>query len=1029
MPRCKRFHSGGIPAGEPANCYTRAAVAAAPASVFNTTPTLITPRAIPQPWALGFLFAVFTLSGFAGLIYESIWSHYLKLFLGHAGYAQTLVLAIFMGGMAGGAWLAGRYSREWRNLLLGYALVEAVIGVIALAFHPMFVAVTSAAFERLLPALGTPATAALGKWLLGAALILPQSVLLGMTFPLMSAGLIRRYPGAPGFALSMLYFTNSLGASVGVLVAGFVLIERFGLPGTVQFAGAMNLALAAVMIVLARGAAPEFAPIRPAPAARREPAYLYLLLAVAALTGAASFIYEIAWIRMLTLVLGSATHSFELMLSAFILGLACGGLWIRRRIDRLSEPRRFLGYVQVTMGLAAIATLPLYSQTFGLMQWTLKAVERSSSGYALFHVVSHALSLGVMFPAAFCAGMTLPLITYALLRHGHGESAIGAVYAANTFGAIVGVALAAHVGLPWLGLKGTVLAGAAIDIGLGLALLWAVAAEPRRFAAVATGAAVVFILGLGAFRLDAYKMMSGVYRFGEIYSPDESSILYYKDGRTASVSLVDFSEGRSIRTNGKSDGGVNMLGGRLIDETTMTLTGALPLAIKPDARRVAVIGIGTGITTHTLLGSTKLESVDTIEIEPAMVEASRGFAPRNAAAFSDPRSRIHVDDAKTFFSTHNRRYDVIVSEPSNPWVSGVSSLFSVEFYRVARRHLAPDGIIVQWLQLYEFDIPLLASVMRALGEVFPDYVIYAADDNDLLVVAGPPRVLAQPLADVFQEEGLRRELNAVELRAIGDLELRRIGGRRVLHPLFLSYAVPANSDYRPYLDLNAARARFLESEATELLELGGAHAPLLALLDPQPPARPSALSGAEYYAKVERMRRARYAHDFLQGAVTEPVNIPFSLQKDLELVQLRVLRCDRPEQFDSWVHALHQVAMATIPYLPPADARALWGSLATTACHDALPEGQARWLTLLKALAERDVVTMTNSARDLLDNPSPSLESRKSRRYLIAVALSGYLAQGKGAEARAFWARYAPPLSDSLSVDLRLLHAHAHTPQ
>ena len=149
-----------------------------------------------------------------------------------------------------------------------------------------------------------------------------------------------------------------------------------------------------------------------------------------------------------------------------------------------------------------------------------------------------------------------------------------------------------------------------------------------------------------------------------------------------------------------------------------------------------------------------------------MVEASRGFAPRNAAAFSDPRSRIHVDDAKTFFSTHNRRYDVIVSEPSNPWVSGVSSLFSVEFYRVARRHLAPDGIIVQWLQLYEFDIPLLASVMRALGEVFPDYVIYAADDNDLLVVAGPPRVLAQPLADVFQEEGLRRELNAVELRAI-----------------------------------------------------------------------------------------------------------------------------------------------------------------------------------------------------------------------------------------------------------------------
>ena len=157
-----------------------------------------TPRAISPSWALGFLFAIFTFSGFAGLIYESIWSHYLKLFLGHAGYAQTLVLAIFMGGMAAGAWLAGRCSASWRNLLIGYALVEAVIGVIALGFHSLFVTVTGAAFESLLPALGTPAAAALAKWSLGAALILPQSVLLGMTFPLMSGGVIRRYPGAPG---------------------------------------------------------------------------------------------------------------------------------------------------------------------------------------------------------------------------------------------------------------------------------------------------------------------------------------------------------------------------------------------------------------------------------------------------------------------------------------------------------------------------------------------------------------------------------------------------------------------------------------------------------------------------------------------------------------------------------------------------------------------------------------------------------------------------------------------------------------
>src|SRR5262245_25019116 len=179
---------------------------------------------LSSSWGLGLLFAVFTLSGFAGLIYESIWSHYLKLFLGHAGYAQTLVLAIFMGGMAIGSWLAGRYSGRLGNLLACYAAAEALIGVVALFFHPVFVSVTDAAFAHVLPALGSPAAAAAVKWTLGAALIVPQTILLGMTFPLMSGALIRRYSAAPGETLALLYFTNSIGAAVGVLVAGFVMV-------------------------------------------------------------------------------------------------------------------------------------------------------------------------------------------------------------------------------------------------------------------------------------------------------------------------------------------------------------------------------------------------------------------------------------------------------------------------------------------------------------------------------------------------------------------------------------------------------------------------------------------------------------------------------------------------------------------------------------------------------------------------------------------------------------------------------------
>ena len=983
--------------------------------------------ALPPRWALGLLYAVFTLSGFAGLVYESIWSHYLKLFLGHSGYAQSLVLAIFMGGMAIGSWIAARRTPGWRNLLAGYAIVEAVLGVIALLFHETFVAVTEVAFDRILPALGAPAAAATFKWALGTALILPQSVLLGMSFPLMSGGVIRRYPAAPGATLATLYFTNSLGAGIGVLVSGFVMIERLGLPGTIRAAGVVNLGVAALVAFLARVAVREEVPRPPVAQPQGGSRALSFLLAVAALTGAASFVYEIAWIRMLTLVLGAATHSFELMLSAFILGLAFGGLWIRGRIDRVGAPVRFLGVVQVLMGLAALATLPLYGKTFELMQYAMQALARTDSGYTLFHVTSHGIALMVMFPAAFCAGMTLPLITYALIGRGHGEKSIGAVYAANTLGSIAGVVLAAHVGLPILGLKTTVVLGAAIDIGLGLVLLWTMLGLTRAFVACAVLAAAA-LAAFSTVQLDAHRMMSGVFRDGRLFTARDAHVLFHRDGRTASVSLVDFSDGRSIRTNGKSDGGVNLNGPPLSDETTMTLTAALPLAVRPEAKRVAVIGIGTGITTHTLLANFDLEAVDTIEIEPAMAEASRGFAPRNSSAFADPRSHIRIDDAKTWFSTHDQRYDVIISEPSNPWVSGVASLFTLEFYRMARRHLRRDGVLVQWVQLYETEVSVISSIIGALSLVFPDYVIYLPNDKDILIVAGESATLNRPLADVFRMPALEKELNTVNLRTMGDLDMRRLGARQALEPLFAGYGAPPNSDYYPYVDLNAPRLRFLRSEATDLVELGSVHAPLVALFDNGPaPRAPSGETGPEY-RKSEETRQARYALQFLlSDKMPEPVNIPHTLQKDLELVQVRLLQCAEPERYDSWLHALFQVGKATTPYLSRAESGALWNRLAASRCVMALPPEQKRWVTMLKAVAAGDLDMVAAVGEELLARPAAALESASSRRYLLAYTMAANLAQGRGDTARALWRRYEREVrSDGQhSIELRFVAAHA----
>jgi len=271
------------------------------------------------------LFALFALSGFTGLIYESVWSHYLRLFLGAAAFSQSFVLAAFMGGMALGAWLASRWSSRLASLLAAYGWIEAAIGVAALLFHEVFVLLTQVSLDHVIPALGSPGAVEVYKYSLCALLIVPQTVLLGMTFPLLSGAVIRRGPQQSGHHLAMLYFTNSIGAAVGALAAAFILIGWLGMPGTMRLAGALNLALAAAVLALARRGEP--AAVAPAPAGAMTPAatyIVYLFLAGAFVTGLASFIYEIVWIRMLSLVLGSSFHAFELMLSAFITGLALG---------------------------------------------------------------------------------------------------------------------------------------------------------------------------------------------------------------------------------------------------------------------------------------------------------------------------------------------------------------------------------------------------------------------------------------------------------------------------------------------------------------------------------------------------------------------------------------------------------------------------------------------------------------------------------------------------------------------------------
>lgn len=844
------------------------------------------------------LFAVFTLSGFAGLIYESIWSHYLKLFLGHAAYAQSLVLMIFMGGMAIGAYLAGRYSERIARPLMTYAAIEALLGLAALGFDPAFRALSALVFDTAAPALGAGWAIDGLKWGLSAAVILPQSVLLGATFPLISASIIRLLPKQAGSVLGWLYFTNSLGAAVGVLVAGFVLVATVGLPGTILTAGLINLVLALAVYSLARNGEQGAGAVEAttsAPADRGSEGWLRLMLATAFITGAASFCYEIGWIRMLSLVLGSATHSFELMLSAFILGLALGAWWIRRRIDELRDPLQTLAWIQVVMAVLAWLTVWVYDGAFDVMAGFMSAVARTQQGYVLFNLFSHALCIVLMLPTTICAGMTLPLITKLLLRAGGGERSIGFVYAANTLGAIAGVIAAVHVLMPLLGLRQVILIGGVLDVGLGLYLLYRSRVLHRLHPALAAAAA----LGLGlaiavGVHWDPRQLASGVFRFGDSHVKGE--VAYHRDGKTASVAVIRHNGGRQIAilTNGKPDASLAINAPSSADDPTMVLLGALPLLMHPAPRMAAVIGMGSGRSTHTLLLDPRLERVDTIEIERAMVEGARLFGPLTERTFTDPRSHIHVEDAKAYFSSTARRYDLIVSEPSNPWVSGVASLFSEEFYPLARRQLAEGGLFVQWIQLYEINDQLTASILKAMLRHFPYVRAFSPNSSDLLLVAAADGPVPAPGGYDKLTQELKDLLAGIDLPYAASLRLREVADQRLLAAYAAAPDIPPNSDYFPIVDQRAVAHRFLQDRAAGLLDLHMLHQALFGSppdLDELVPVRHPGPAAAAL-----RGEHARQLTEYLRfraddGAAPE-TGMDAALLNQLILLQGAMASCD-----------------------------------------------------------------------------------------------------------------------------------------
>jgi len=699
-------------------------------------------------------------SGLCALVYQTVWLRELRLVFGASTPASAAVLAAFMGGLGFGGLLLGRRAERSARPLDFYGRLEIGVALVA-GVSPL----TLVAARWLYLSTGGSATlggfgAAVVRLLLTALVLGAATFLMGGTLPALGRAVTAAGDrGRRG--LGWIYGCNTLGAVAGAALTTFLLLESFGQRKTLLLAALVNLLVGMVARSRARGGAgveTRAADDTAASARGSERAMpMALALAAAAMVGFAYFLMELVWYRMLAPLLGGTTYTFGIILMVALAGIGAGGLLYGAMAPRRSPS---LADFAVTCGLEGLLLVVPLAMSHRLA--TLASLLRGLAAFDFHGVVLGWLVVSaiVVLPASLVAGYQFPLLV-ALVGAGRRELAeqTGKVAAANTLGAMAG-SLAGGFGLlPLLGAPGA-WRGATLmlaALALGAALLGG-----RRAPRAALGSALA---ALAAAALCLRPGPGALWRYGEIgagrnlvtaTSPtemrwralgEESFVVWEEDGRESSIALRR-AFGYSFSVNGKTDGNARS------DASTQVMAPLVGAMLHPAPRRALVVGLGTGSSAGWLAAVPGIDRVDVVELEPAVVRVARDCAPVNHGALENPRLRLFIGDGREFLLTRDERWDVIFSEPSNPYRAGVASLFTTEFYRSVADHLAPGGVFVQWIQGYEVDASVIASVYTSLGSVFPQIETWSTNESDLLLIAS--------------REPLRHDLRRVAARAAGE---------------------------------------------------------------------------------------------------------------------------------------------------------------------------------------------------------------------------------------------------------------------
>lgn len=766
-------------------------------------------------------YVLFIISGACGLVYEVTWARYLALFIGYTTLAHMCVLAVFMGGLALGSIWIGRKTRRFRRPLAVYGVLEVAIGLYALVFPSLMASARSAALSAasgLEP--GTSAWLVI-KILVSFAVLIIPTVLMGGTFPT----LMRYYQPestAGEDKSEWLYLLNCAGAVIGALLAGFVFIPSYGMMFTLFGIGAVNavLGLCAIGVSYLEPSA-EVREIATEAARPERYPLSTLVCAVTAASGLAAMIYELVWIRIFAVTLGSSTYSFTLMLAAFITGIALGSLVVGLAPGIRRHALSSLAMAEIAIGAAVVVSLPVYERLpYIFWRWS-SLLSHTPDSYGLFNFMKFSLCFVVMVVPTFFSGMALPLAIKLVARKDEriGEDA-GFVYGANTIGTLVGALITGLVLLPFIGMRHSLDLALVINVFAGAAIL--LVSGNQRATTCAGVACVAVILAVvimpqwnrSSFIVGTFRQSVSAPRtwqeYQSVFYP--KAVYYYSEDSDGTVA-VGHTRGHSDRSlfiNGKAD--ASSYG----DLCTQVLLGQLPMFFNAGARDALVIGLGSGASANSILTHPGTK-VDCVEISPSVVRALPYFDKTNNRVRVNKRFNLIVEDARTYVAATRKQYDVVASEPTNPWIAGVGNLFSADYYHFVGHILKPGGIMAQWVQKYEISDYLMQVIADTMLTEFPYVYMFETQGADCVFLASkePIEPRFAEMENMLKVPAVKRDLDRISVHTVAALL-----GRQMMTPETLVSLLgdngPVNSDDQPLLEFKAPEAQFLDERAVAL---------------------------------------------------------------------------------------------------------------------------------------------------------------------------------------------------------------------